>query len=110
MLVPTLWCGDINVYALRVVIINDNVNGGQIFPGCPRMYLYGCYMGDLSNFLSVPCYLVRWECDESYRYIKQIYNLEDIRVRSYIGIRNCSRTCLGGIILCIGLYRSEHKA
>ena len=33
-------------------------------------------------------YLARWKCDESYRYIKQSYNLEDIRVRSYISIRN----------------------
>lgn len=30
----------------------------------------------------------RWKCDESYRYIKQCYNLEDIRVRSYTSIRN----------------------
>ncbi len=27
-------------------------------------------------------------CDESFRYIKQRYNLENLRVRSYIGIRN----------------------
>jgi hypothetical protein len=36
----------------------------------------------------VEIYLTRWKCDESFRYIKQSYNLEDIRVRSYIGIRN----------------------
>ena len=28
------------------------------------------------------------KCDESYRYIKQCYNLEDIRVQSYTSIRN----------------------
>ena len=33
-------------------------------------------------------YLTRWKCDESFRYIKQCYNLEDIRVRSYVSIRN----------------------
>jgi hypothetical protein len=33
-------------------------------------------------------YLARWKCDEAYRYIKQCYNLEDIRVQRYIGIRN----------------------
>ena len=33
-------------------------------------------------------YLARWKWDESYRYIKQRYDLEDIRVRSYISIRN----------------------
>lgn len=36
----------------------------------------------------VEYYLTRWKCDESYRYIKQCYNLEDIMVRSYISIRN----------------------
>lgn len=36
----------------------------------------------------VEIYLTRWKCDECYRYIKQAYNLEDIRVRSYNGIRN----------------------
>jgi len=36
----------------------------------------------------VEIYLTRWKCDESFRYIKQCYNLEDIRVRAYISIRN----------------------
>lgn len=36
----------------------------------------------------VEYYLARWRCDESYRYLKQCYNLEDIRVRSYTSIRN----------------------
>ena len=36
----------------------------------------------------VEVYLTRWKCDECYRYIKQSYNLEDIRVRSYTSIRN----------------------
>jgi hypothetical protein len=36
----------------------------------------------------VEYYLARWKCDESYRYIKQCYRLEDMRVRSYTSIRN----------------------
>ena len=36
----------------------------------------------------VEIYLTRWKCDESFRYIKQNYNLEDVRVRSYTAIRN----------------------
>lgn len=36
----------------------------------------------------VETYLTRWKCDECYRYIKQSYNLEDVRVRSYNAIRN----------------------
>jgi hypothetical protein len=41
-----------------------------------------------SIYQIVEIYLTRWKCDECYRYIKQSYNLEDIRVRSYISIRN----------------------
>jgi len=36
----------------------------------------------------VEYYLARWKCDESYRYIKQCYNLEDVLVQSYVSIRN----------------------
>jgi hypothetical protein len=36
----------------------------------------------------IEIYLTRWKCDESFRYIKQCYNLEDIRVRHYTSIRN----------------------
>jgi hypothetical protein len=36
----------------------------------------------------VEAYLTRWKCDECYRYIKQSYNTEDVRVRSYNGLRN----------------------
>ena len=41
-----------------------------------------------SVYRIVKIYLTRWKCDECYRYIKQSYNLEDIRVRSYNSIRN----------------------
>jgi hypothetical protein len=36
----------------------------------------------------VEYYLARWKCDESYRYIKQCYNFEDVRVQSSIRMRN----------------------
>lgn len=41
-----------------------------------------------SIYTIVEKYLTRWKCDECYRYIKQSYNLEDVRVRSYFAIRN----------------------
>lgn len=41
---------------------------------------------ELWNIVEV--YLTRWKCDECYHYIKQSYNLEDFRVRSYTSIRN----------------------
>ena len=33
-------------------------------------------------------YLTRWKCEEAYRFIKQSYHLEDVRVRSYTALRN----------------------
>jgi len=33
-------------------------------------------------------YLTRWKCEESYRFIKQGYNLEDVRVLTYTSLRN----------------------
>lgn len=57
----------------------------------PMMLLTSCNVSrhkKESIWRIVEYYLARWKCDESYRYIKQCYNLEDIRVRSYKGIRN----------------------
>jgi hypothetical protein len=33
-------------------------------------------------------YLTRWKCEEAYRFVKQAYRLEDVRVRSYVALRN----------------------
>jgi hypothetical protein len=33
-------------------------------------------------------YLTRWKCEESFRFLKQEYKLEDVRVRRYISLRN----------------------
>ncbi|MBU1073265.1 transposase, partial [bacterium] len=33
-------------------------------------------------------YLTRWKCEETYRFLKQGYNLEDVRVRGYTALRN----------------------
>jgi hypothetical protein len=33
-------------------------------------------------------YLTRWKCEEAYRFTKQAYRLEDVRVRSYVALRN----------------------
>jgi hypothetical protein len=33
-------------------------------------------------------YLTRWKCEEAYRFTKQAYGLEDVRVRSYVALRN----------------------
>lgn len=39
------------------------------------------------NFV-LEAYLTRWKCEESFRFIKQSYQLEDVRLRSYVGLRN----------------------
>lgn len=57
----------------------------------PMMLLTSCQVNIKvkgSIWRVVENYLTRWKCDESFRYIKQCYNLEDLRVRSYISIRN----------------------
>jgi len=57
----------------------------------PMMLLTSCQLDRKKKegiWRIVEYYLARWKCDESYRYIKQSYNLEDIRVRSYKSIRN----------------------
>ncbi len=33
-------------------------------------------------------YLTRWKCEKTYRFLKQSYNLEDVRVRAYVSLRN----------------------
>jgi hypothetical protein len=57
----------------------------------PMMLLTSCAVKKYqkeSMWRIVEYYLARWKCDESYRYIKQCYQLENVRVRSYISIRN----------------------
>jgi hypothetical protein len=57
----------------------------------PMMLLRSCPVNirkKESIWKIVEYYLAQWKCDESFRYIKQCYNLEDIRVRSYNSIRN----------------------
>jgi hypothetical protein len=57
----------------------------------PLMLLTNCAVSlqqKESVWRIVEIYLTRWKCDESFRYIKQSYNLEDVRVRSYTAIRN----------------------
>ena len=57
----------------------------------PLMLLTNCavnFRQKDSVWRIVEIYLTRWKCDESFRYIKQSYNLEDVRVRSYTAIRN----------------------
>jgi hypothetical protein len=33
-------------------------------------------------------YLTRWKCEETFRFLKQAYRMEDVRVRRYVAIRN----------------------
>jgi len=60
------------------------------YGGRPLMLLTNLRVMDLDVSIEriLHIYLTRWKCDESYRFIKQNYNLEDIRVRSYNSIRN----------------------
>jgi hypothetical protein len=42
---------------------------------------------DYATFVA-DAYLTRWKCEEAYRFVKQAYRLEDVRVRSYVALRN----------------------
>jgi hypothetical protein len=44
------------------------------------------HFADALHILEI--YLTRWKCEESWRFIKQGYKLEDIRVLKYVGLRN----------------------
>lgn len=71
-------------YPLFLVVVKG-------FGKMPMMLLTSCPLKTNAKehiWRIVEIYLTRWKCDESFRYIKQCYNLEDIRVRSYISIRN----------------------
>jgi hypothetical protein len=61
------------------------------FGKAPMMLLTSCAVNTRVKetiWRIVEIYLTRWKCDESFRYVKQCYNLEDIRVRHYTSIRN----------------------
>jgi len=71
-------------YPLFLVVVKG-------FGKAPMMLLTSCPVNLKTKetiWRIVEIYLTRWKCDESFRYIKQCYNLEDIRVRAYTSIRN----------------------
>jgi len=54
----------------------------------PLMLLTNLEVDRLGALRVLEIYLTRWKCEESYRFIKQAYNLEDVRVLSYTALRN----------------------
>jgi len=54
----------------------------------PLMLLTNPRVDRLGAMRILEIYLTRWKCEESYRFIKQAYDLEDIRVLSYTALRN----------------------
>lgn len=72
----------------------------------PMMLLTSCPVNvkiKESIWRIVEIYLTRWKCEESFRYIKQCYNREDIRVRHYTSIRN-----LVVLILAVAYFASVY--
>ncbi len=58
------------------------------YGGEPLMLLTNLRVDRLGALRVLEIYLTRWKCEESYRFIKQAYNLEDVRVLSYTALRN----------------------
>ena len=56
----------------------------------PMMLLTNLEIADREDFAQkvLEIYLTRWKCEEGFRFIKQSYRLEDVRVRSLNGLRN----------------------
>jgi len=54
----------------------------------PMMLLTNVTAKSQGGMRILEIYLTRWKCEESYRFIKQAYNLEDVRVLSYTALRN----------------------
>jgi hypothetical protein len=56
----------------------------------PMMLLTNLECHDKQKFAHkvLEIYLTRWKCEESFRFIKQSYHLEDLRVRSLVALRN----------------------
>ena len=58
------------------------------FGESPLMLLTNLELKKVGVIRILEIYLTRWKCEESYRFIKQAYNLEDVRVMSYRALRN----------------------
>lgn len=54
----------------------------------PLMLLTNVSVRSVGVMRVLEIYLTRWKCEESYRFIKQAYQLEDVRVLSYTALRN----------------------
>jgi hypothetical protein len=54
----------------------------------PLMLLTNLEVDRVGALRVLEIYLTRWKCEESYRFIKQAYNVEDVRVLSYTALRN----------------------
>ena len=50
-------------------------------------------------YIALDNYLTRWKCEETYRYVKQVYNLEDVRVRKIVAIKNTV-----ALLMAVGYY------
>jgi len=80
-----VWVGSTNVKlpgrkeSLTLVVVKG-------FGNKPMMLLTNVEDKTAQEIIEI--YLTRWKCDESYRFLKTSYNLEDVRVRSYVGLRN----------------------
>jgi len=54
----------------------------------PRMLLTSLEVAEEDPLSIFKIYLTRWKCEESFRFLKQSYNREDVRVQSYGALTN----------------------
>lgn len=93
-----VWLGQQNNIKLRGVDISIVVVKG--FRQEP-MILFTNTNGPAKEILEM--YLTRWKCEESFRFLKQEYKLEDVRVRRYTALRNTVT-----LLHCVFYFLSVH--
>jgi len=58
---------------------------------------------DKNPIMILEMYLTRWKIEESIRFLKQEYNLEDVRVRNYAALKN-TVTLLSAVFYFLSVY------
>ena len=63
---------------------------------------------DYATFVA-DVYLTRWKCEEAYRFVKQAYRREDVRVRSYVALRNVYALVTAALYFVSGVIGAREK-
>lgn len=83
-------------YTLKLVVIKG-------FSDEPMLLLTNV---EKNPMMILEMYLTRWKLEESIRFLKQEYNLEDVRVRNYFSLKNTIALLLA-VFYFLSVYLGE---